>query len=385
MQVKYGPYSPSRLEVALCPHRFKGQYIDKTVKDEGSVASRRGNVVHETFEELTKGWLVDKPLNWDDVISILTKKMAEYLITEEDAQKVCIDAARCYMMNPPQKLDTILGTEEQIAVKYVGNEWTTCEWDDPDAFARGKIDILMIDDDNIATILDHKTQMYICTADTFQMGFYAWMVKIAYPYVEAVNTQLHFCHPSLNFYSKPFLWDKDMLDGHFDHIRVAVGIAENMVEYPAIPNHNCQYCPIKMECPRLKKLRARRSAMKGAIKGPLISAKEAKGHAEVLTVLEENSKLMKSSLKTFVQEIGSVQLPGIEYAMIASESYTVPMANRKDLIAKLGEYGLNPYAFLDFSATNLKKLWRSLDENQLKAVQDLLEPKKTTSFRSRKV
>jgi hypothetical protein len=67
MEAKYGPYSSSRLDVADCPHRFKAQYIDKKVKDEGSVASKRGNVVHETFEAIIKGWLVKKPLVWDEV------------------------------------------------------------------------------------------------------------------------------------------------------------------------------------------------------------------------------------------------------------------------------------------------------------------------------
>lgn len=383
--MKYGPYSPSRLEVALCPHRFKLQYIDKEIKDEGSLAAKRGNVVHDTFEEITKSWLVDKPLNWDQVLGFLTKKMTQYLVTEEDSQRVCIEAARCYMLNPPHNLDTILGTEEQIAVKWQEDKWVSCQWDDSEAFARGKIDLLMIDDNNMATIIDHKTQMFIQQADTFQMGFYAWLVKQAYPYVTSVNTILHFCHPSLNFYSKPFNWSTEELNAKIDHIKVAIGIADDMTEYPAIPNHHCQYCPIKMECPKIKQLRARRPARKGAVKGPLLSAKEAKNHAEVLTVLEENSKDMKSSLKTFVQEIGSVQLPGLEYAMIPAESYVVPLENKKELIAKLGEYGLNPYAFLDFSATNLKKLWRQLNPEQLKTIETLLDPKKTTSFRSRKV
>ncbi len=311
--------------------------------------------------------------------------MTQYLVTDEEAQKVCIEAARCYMMNPPYNLDTILGTEEQIAVKWSEDKWITCDWNDKDAFARGKIDLLMIDDNNIATIIDHKTQMYICTADTFQMGFYAWMVKQAYPYVEGVRTMLHFCNPSLNFYSKPFLWSNDDLKNHLDHIKVAIGIAENMTEHPAIPNHNCQYCPIKMECPKLKDIRRRKTTMKRAVKGPLLSAKEARDHAEVITVLDENTKMMKSSLKTFVQEIGSVQLPGLEYAMIPSDSYSVPLENKKKLIELLGSCGLDPYAFLDFSATNLKKIWRSVNSDQLGKIEELLLPVKKTSFRSRKI
>ena len=384
-QVKYGPYSPSRLEVANCPHRFKLQYMSKEIKDEGSLPAKRGNVVHETFEEITKGWLFDKPLNWDQVTEILTKKMAHYLLTNEEDQKTCIGASRCYMLNPPHNLDTVLGTEEQIAVKWTGGVWVKCAWDDPAACKRGKIDLLMIDDDNIATIIDHKTQLFVQDADTFQMGFYACLVKSAYPYIEGIRTILHFCHPDLDFYSKPTFWDPEALADVETRTKIAIGIAENMGDFPAIPNHHCQYCPIKMECPKLLEIRKRKPVLKKAKKGPLLSAKEAQEHAEAVTVLEENQKVMKSSLRTFVKEVGAVQIAGLEYAMIPSASYVVPLEKKKGLIEKLGEFGQDPYAYLDFSGTNLKKLWKVLTKEQLEIIGEYLEPKKTTSFRSRKV
>lgn len=385
MQVKYGPYSPSRLEVANCPFRFKAEYKDKIIKDERSLAARRGNVVHETFEEITKAWLINKGLNWDQVVETLTKLMALHQLTEEDAQNDCIGAARCYMFNPPKNLDTILGTEEQIAVKHDGEKWVTCNWDDPDAYARGKIDLLLIDDDNEATIIDHKTQLYVQSADTFQMGFYAWLVKIAYPYVTGVNTILHFCHPDLDFYSKPSLWDKDDIENMETRIKVSIGIVESVTEHPAIPNHYCVYCPLKMECPKLEEISERKPALKGAKKGPLLSAKAAQKHAEVITVLEENNKDMKKSLRTFVEQVGPVQLPGLEYGMVPSDGYEVPLENRRKLIELLGDYGQDPYSMMSFPAARLKKLWKVLDQKQLESVRDLLRPTKKTSFKVRKV
>lgn len=370
--------------MANCPHRFKLQYIDKSIEDEGSLAARRGSVVHETFEEITKAWLIEKPLDWEQVRKILTQKMTHYLVTDDSAQKVCIGAAKKYMENPPLNLDTVLGTEEQIAVKWQDDKWVTCAWDDPDAYARGKIDLLMIDDDNIATIIDHKTQMFVETADTFQMGFYAWLVKQAYPYIESVRTILHFCHPDINFYSKSVHWTQEDIDDNIELIKTKIDIAENMTEYPAEANHHCKYCPIKLACPRIQRLRRKRLP-RGAIKGPILSAQEAKKQAEVLTVLEENSKEVKSSLKTFVEDIGAVQLPGLEYALVTSDSYVVPLENKKELIEKLGEYGQNPYSFFEFSATKLKKLWRTLDQKQIEEISNLIEPKKSTSFRSRKI
>jgi len=170
--IKYGPYSPSRLDTAACPLRFKRQYIDKDLGDTSSDQSRRGNVVHETLEQITKGWLASKPLSWPDVEKILASKLTEYRITNGDDVKLCVAAARCYMENPPSGLDEILGTEEHLALKHVDGNLVECDWSDPDCYVRCKIDILRIKG-NKAIIIDHKTQMYIDTADTFQMGFYA--------------------------------------------------------------------------------------------------------------------------------------------------------------------------------------------------------------------
>lgn len=383
METKYGPYSPSRLDVALCPFRFKAEYIDKTVQDGGSMASRRGNVVHETFEKITRGWLEDKPLNWDDVVEILTKKMAEYAVTDRDDQQLCIGAAQAYMSNPPQGIKDILGTEEHLALKWEDGKLVECKWDDPKCFARGKIDILQIDAEDNATIIDHKTQMFIQTADTFQMGFYAWLIKQFYPYVKSVSTVLHFCSPSLNWYSRPYTWTDEDLNNLEIQIKISIGAIEGIDQYPARPNHSCQYCPVQSECPKLLEAKESRKKFR---KGILVNAQEALQLAEDVTVIEEYRKGAMTALKEFTKEIGAVCLPGLEYAHRESSGYDVDPHCIVPLYKLLNEYGVNVADYVKFDTVKMKKhLWKVLDQQKIEEIAKLLTETKSTRFSSKRV
>jgi CRISPR/Cas system-associated exonuclease Cas4 (RecB family) len=386
MKVKYGPYSPSRIDVATCPYRFKEEYILKNVQDEGSLASRRGNVVHETFELITRGWLVDQPLTWEKASEELVSRLASYQITDHEDRKTIIEATKCYMGNPPRGIEDILGTEEHLALKYDGNSLVECDWDDPECFARGKIDILQIKD-KVATIIDHKTQMYVPpNKGTFQMGVYAWMVKQFYPYVEEVRTVLHFCHPNLNFYSQPHVWSLDDLSSVEEELKIAIRTIESYVDFPAVPNHYCVYCPLKQACPKLEDLSKKRMSLKKAKNGPLISAKEAKEHAEAFTVLEENREIMQKQLKNFTKEIGSVIIPGIEYGYKVSEGWEVPIENKKALYELLNKLGIDTWQYIDFNINKLgKSVWKVLPKEQLEEVKTYLLPTKATRFGKRKV
>jgi RecB family exonuclease len=63
MNLKYGPYSPSRLEVGNCRYSFRRQYIDENrsnIKTE-SLPQARGSVVHEMFEHITRELVLTAP------------------------------------------------------------------------------------------------------------------------------------------------------------------------------------------------------------------------------------------------------------------------------------------------------------------------------------
>src|SRR5688572_25405175 len=98
-----------------------------------------------------------------------------------------------YLKRPPAKLVKDATTEMRLAVKYEDGAFVECDYDDPEAFARGRADIMFISDDmSTAVVYDHKTQYNKEEADTFQMGFYAWVIAKQNPFLKEIHTVMHF-------------------------------------------------------------------------------------------------------------------------------------------------------------------------------------------------
>lgn len=380
MPLKYGPYSPSRIEASTCPHRFYREYIKCDAEAEKIAASNRGSAVHDMFEEITKRWMQDKRITWQEVQGMLPKIMAQYFITSPDLQKEILKTTECYLRNPPPiNTGDIYGTEEALAVKRVEGEdlFEECEWDDPQCFARGKLDILLIKD-NVATIIDHKTQKNIPKRqDTFQMGVYAWIVKQIFPQIKEVKTILHFCDYRLNYYGKPVTWTERDLEIKKDELQFHIDVIENIDNFEHTnAGAHCTYCPVIRECPRLKKSLENKLKYN---KVPIESASKAVDKASTLKVLEENKGVLQKELKDYTQTIGSVEITGYEYGYKTSSGYEVPIANKKKLYELLISQGVDVWAYLDFDIKKLSKnAWKGLGAAEIEEITKLIRPVKSS-------
>lgn len=385
MKVKYGPYSPSRIDTGACPKRFYHEYIAKDIGDTSNAASRRGNVIHETFEEITKGWLEEKPLSWKEVEEIIQKKIAEYKVIEEDAIETSFRAADAYMNNAPANLEHITGTEEHLALTWKDGEWVECDWNDPECVVRGKIDLLQIDGTR-ATIIDHKTQFNYELADTFQMKFYAWMVQKFYPFVTEINTVLHLARPELNFYTSPVRWELNDLSMIESLIMGRIRGIESLEEFPAIPSDHCKYCSLKLDCPVLDEAKKKSIRLNKIKKGPILSASEAQDVAGMVLVMEEALKVLKKNLQTFNKEIGPVVVNGREFGYKASRGWKVKKEKEHDLYDFLEKSGLDPLDVYQPDVKALQKIGRNATKTFNERVKEkFLEEYITTRFGSRKV
>ena len=334
---------------------------------------------------MTKGLIASQPLTWEETQKIIASKLVEHKITDGEDINLCVRAARVFMDNPPPDLDKILGTEEHLALKYVDGKLVECDWKDPDCYVRCKIDILQIDG-NVATVIDHKTQQYIETADTFQMGFYAWMVKKFYPYVSEVKTILHFCHPDINYYSKPVSWFDEELKIVETEIHVRIEAIESITEHEAVPNYHCNYCSLVLQCPKVQELNTKRTQYGVVRNGPLIDATEAQAIAGILTVVDQGRKVLNEKLQKFVKEIGSVDIQGKRYSYEVSEKKELPDSNKQALWEVLEKYGLNPMDFMDFDLSKIQALWKTgAKKSFFEDVEQLLHTTKNTKFGGRKL
>ena len=389
METRYGPYSPSRLETANCAKRFYHQYIAKDIGDTSSIASRRGNVVHETLEAITNSWLEEKGMDWPQVEAYTQQKIIAYKLTDEESIETSFRAAKVFMDNPPKSLETIVGTEENLALKRVDGEWEECEWDDTTCVVRCKIDILQIDG-HTATIIDHKTQFNKESADTFQMKFYAWMVKQFYPFVTKVNTVLHFARPELNSYSFPVEHTLEDISLYESIIMSRISSAEAMTnendDYEAAAGHHCTYCPMKLDCEILDKAKKKSTQLNKVKGGPIMNASEAQDVGAMIIVMDEVLKVLKSKMKAFNKEIGPVVVNGKEIGYKASKGWAIPTSKEKELFEFIKEGGIDPLDVFKPDVKILQKIGRQATKQwNEKITEEFLEEVLKTTHGSRRV
>lgn len=388
--LKYGPYSPSRLDTATCGYAFKRQYIDKDPagKRVEGLPQARGSAVHEVFEKITEKMCrsVNSSFSAGEIRDWVTEAVGRHPAAYQEAPAI-VEMARMYINRPPKLLEPDAEIELRMAVKFDGTDFTECGYDDPDALARGRADIFMISADTTsALVYDHKTQPNIEEADTFQLGFYAWVISKTHPYLNEISTVLHFARYA--YYSEPYVWTRDDLAKIEDEILTRVSIIENRTTWEATPNKNCQYCPFIAECPALKDAieimpdgNYRVSAQGVQIFGDTQRAVKVAG---LVNILEELLKSAKSNLKDHVESYGPIAIPGKVFSFKASEpKVDWDRVNKNLRIPVYGifeKYGVDPKSQMGFSQTFSKNVWLLEIDALVKELSELLPKTVETRF-----
>jgi len=411
MNLKYGPYSPSRLEVATCGYRFYREYIKKDLKKKRSTQIQdRGSAVHDILEYMTNKIKV----NPDHVFSRMEiqAQVAEAVNRFPAAYEVMETVLKCaenYIQRPPRTLTDDAETELRLAVEYRDGAFVECDYDDPKAFARGRADIMMISDDTTsALVYDHKTQLNIETADTFQMGFYAWVISKIYPFLREVNTILHFSQ--YGHYSKPFRWMVRLSKEELEAMPVEdrnncisletveaeilsrIDVVETTTDITPTPNDKCQYCPLIGECPVIEELFSIENGQVTPRKGltaKVVDTTSATKAASAIHVLETYLKDAKKELSKYTAKTGSIALPsGIHYGYRPTLSLDWDHLNkkgRKPILEILEKHGVDFKDFTGFSSTFSKKLLKSENQALIAEIINLIPEKGMTKFGSYKL
>ena len=415
MKFKFGPYSPSRLETATCGYQFFNTYIepDKAARAEG-LAQARGSAVHEVFEKITLT-LKDTP---EKVITDamlrewITASVVRHPSSFEELQEV-LDMAQRYIRTPYVMLTPNSGVELRLAIKFKrdaeGNavtykdiiwgkeveryDFEECDYDDPEAAARGRADVLTISDDTTtAFILDHKTQPNIEDSDTFQLGFYAWVISKTYPFLTNIQTVLHFAR--YGNYADPFEWSKEELYRIENEFLIKASVAENRVEYEATPYKHCQYCPFINKCPALSELivvdqESGEHKMKNNNSAILDDTNKAVKVAGIMNVVDEWSTKMNKNLRQFVTAYGPIAIPGIVFEHRGEEKIDFDKINksetlRNQIYAVFEKYKVEPKHFMGFSETHSKSIWLLGNEELVKELSKVFPRKVKTMFKGYK-
>lgn len=318
--MKYNPYSPTKMKVSFCEWLFSKLYILKDVERTDSEASNKGHVDHTVQELILLACLKGERPTPQQVHAWLNEAMDKYPLKEEESIHFVREACLNFLYGMdrwPFKLDCVVGVEEKLGAGWDGKQYVPCSFDDPNAVIRGIIDIAVIDGTK-GWSYDHKNQRNVETADTFQQGVYAFLMKVHYPYLEEVYSVLHFCAPELNFWSKPAIWGPEelaILRADFErYIRYAEDI--NPETAVATAGHQCRYCSVIHECPIGAKFTA-----EGKVERPgvIASSQDAVRYAEHYVFMEQWMKELKKHLNRYCKDVGPVPLRDMIVEMRHSE------------------------------------------------------------------
>lgn len=405
MKLKYGPYSPSRLEAAVCGYRFKKEYLERDPKARTqSLVQSRGAAVHEVLESLTNIFKKnpEHPFTPEDLRQLTTEAVTRHPNAYEQVDTI-LRCAEMYLKRPPATLTSDAETELRLAIKLEEGKFVECDYDDPKAFARGRADVMMISDDTTtALVYDHKTQMNIEEADTFQMGFYAWVISKIYPFLREVHLVLHFAQ--YGYYSKPIKYltkwnEEDMkelseedryqyrsLEKIEQEILTRVSIVENKEDWGPNPNNLCQYCSYAMECPLLlERFSAGEDGeiQPAALPTLITDESSARKVACAVHVIDNYVAHLKKQLKSYTAKNPPVLLGGFFYGHKPSFGYDWDYLNkkgRKEVLEVFKKHNIESKDWMVFSSTGSKKIFKHANKDFVRELMSVLPEKTTTKF-----
>lgn len=400
MKLRYGPYSPSRLETAICGYSFWNQYVKEDRKrGQENLPQARGSAVHEVFEKITA-----KLIAHPDGTSFSAQEIRNWINEAVDAHPAAYEEAgeilnmcKLYVQRPPRVLTSDAGIELRLAVKAFQGEdgsiqFKEADYEDPDAFFRGRADILVMSDDlTTAIVYDHKTQPNTEEADTFQMGCYAWVIWKIHPYLKEIKSVLHFAR--YGSYSEEHTWTLEALQAVEDELLTRIQIVDSRTTWEATPNKLCQYCPMILKCPAMEEFiqidpnNGNFTVAHDNFKC-LGDTNKAVKLAGLVNVLEEVVKKSKAELRTHVKAFGPVAIPGKLLEFRGVEGIHWDRVNkhlRKEIYAVFEEHGVNPRDFMLFNQTASAAAMFVDNPALIKKLSEVLPRKVTTTFKGYKL
>lgn len=410
MKLKYGPYSPSRLETATCPYSFYRQYVDTEtrVKRTEGVAQARGSVVHEVFEKITESIRMaasgkEVRISPGSLQTWVAQAITRHPAAQQEVREI-LDMVTLYVNKPPKVLTENAAVEQKMATKVEDGIWVEAGYNDPEALVRGRADIFFISDDTTTAYLyDHKTQPNKEEADTFQLGVYAWVISKIYPFLDEVRTVLHFAR--YGFYSSDVIWVKNEeirksliargedaayvinLEHLEDELMTRIAIIESMPEWHAVPHKGCQYCPVLADCPEMKEVVQFDSEGRMHARSPFVilgDTSKAVKVAGYINILETLVKNLKDDLKEHVKASGAIAIPGKIYCFKGEEVVDWDVVNKRlktSVYDILERHGVDPREFMGFSQTFSKGLPFHSNGELVTEVLNILPKKLTNEFR----
>jgi putative RecB family exonuclease len=344
--------SPSRLEAwDRCPAAYRFEYVLRLPQPVGDQRPRLlGSVAHALLEGYLQETLrtgARPPL--DRVAAIAARLLEEDGVAGAGADVIREAAALVtrWLAQWTVPVESMVAVERALAVDCSG---TCVAWDAPDAFIRGRLDLVTVAGPH-ATVLDWKSGWASDDEEGLRVawapGLYAALLWAWAPRLEEVSVEYHYLRTGR--VARVVLTRAEgpealaLARALASRIAVALAAPDAPASFPPRPSTACATCPWVNRCP------AGRAALEAMEEAPIPDDVEARRLAGLLLAGEARVGRLRDRLKRYLDGRPPLAFDGTELGFYPTKGRYEAQA----VFRALGELGADPWPLLSVDARAL--------------------------------
>jgi putative RecB family exonuclease len=337
--------SPSRLEAwDRCPAAYRFEYVLRLPQPVGDQRPRRlGSVAHALLEDYLQEALRTggrPPLAWIPSVAARFLEQGDVPDASTDLVREATELVSRWLTQWTVPVETMVAVERALAVDRRGKQ---VEWDAPDAFVRGRLDLVTVAGPH-ATILDWKSGWVSEDEERLRVawapGLYGALLWAWAPRLQEVAIEYHYLRTGQVIRveltrveaAETLGWARALASG----IASALETPDDPGAFPPRPSTACGTCPWVNRCP------AGQAVLEAMDETPVLDDAEARRLAELLLAGEARVGRLRERLKRYLQDREALAVNGIELGFF-------PTKGRYDAAAVFRvaiDAGLDPWPLL---------------------------------------
>jgi hypothetical protein len=278
-------------------------------------------------------------------------------------------------------LEHVWKPEARLAVDVEGNP---VAFDDPNAWVRGVLDLVMVDGTE-GRVNDWKTARAPGTeaamSEGLQPATYAFLLWRNNPRLSRIIVEFHYVRWNL---LRRVEFDTRTLQDAWDRWRViggnlidAIADVDDAQRWKPTPGSHCSMCPVAMQCPLLPESFMDPDPVRAAA---ILTADEAVEDAGRLLVLQARIATLRARLRTWVGTHGPVTVGDLRWDYWPKEGLRYPIHQVMRLAEK---YFMDPARLLRVNTGALKRTEKKMP-GLLMDLKPYALPDNKTTFAARK-